>query len=73
MTKRVALSKHVTHYGSWTGFSFYNLTAPNAEGLLYLPYRDALGSSVSSPVNLHQYPDFNKLEYHRNKKLKVVT
>ena len=37
VTKRVALSKHVTHYGSWTGFSFYILTAPNAEGLLYLP------------------------------------
>jgi hypothetical protein len=24
----VALSKHVTHYGSWSGFPYYNLTTP---------------------------------------------
>ena len=24
----VALSKHATHYGSWSGFPYYNLTTP---------------------------------------------
>ena len=28
----MALSKHFTHYGSWSGFPYYNLRIPHQEG-----------------------------------------
>jgi hypothetical protein len=47
----MALSKHVTYYGTWSGFQYCNLTTP------YRPPLETLMSSVGlSPGNLHLYP-----------------
>ena len=41
----MALSKHITHYGPWSGSLYYNLTTPHQE--LYFPlFEDTLSSSV---------------------------
>ncbi len=62
----VTVSKHVTLYGPWSGFQYYNIAIPNpchphpiqGESTCPLP-EDALSSSVDlNSENLHQYPGF---------------
>lgn len=59
-----ALSKHVIHYGTVSGFMYYILTAPFRDGSLYPPLGDALSISVGlSPNNLYHYS-----AYYRRKR-----
>jgi len=39
----MALSKHVTHYGPWSGFLYYNLTTSHREGTLSPTWGHAVG------------------------------
>ena len=55
--------KHVTHYGPWLDFLYYNLTPPIEKAPLS-PTQDALSSSASlSPMNLLQYLAYVNLIY----------
>ena len=45
-TGSVTLSKHITLYGPWSGFPYYNLKTHHREGSPYHPPGDVLNSSV---------------------------
>jgi hypothetical protein len=50
----MVLSTYVTHYGPWTGCSYYNLTTTNLEGSPYpLPGDASICSVGLKPGNIH--------------------
>jgi hypothetical protein len=53
----LALSKHPTHYGPWSGFPYHNPTTPYRESTTYLPPEQFYGMSHG---NCHQYLDMSK-------------
>ena len=52
----MAFSKHVTHYGPWSGFLYYNLTTPHREGFPICHLGMCWAALGLRPGNFHQCP-----------------